>query len=596
MPGSVLYWTSSGWKKGNLSQSSNKNPRPFTVSSFAAVDQIIERLADIQAFPGIARVVVAGHSAGGQFVNRYAAGGWSQATLAGARPDLSFRYIVTNPSSYLYVSPERAEDGAEDVFSVPDAQSCPGYNDYKYGLQDLNSYMSAVGADVIKQRYQSRRVVTFLGWNDNDPDHSSLDKSCSGLFQGDHRRERGEIHFNHIQKEFGAQVLDRHRLDYVPGVGHTGRGMFQSDCGLFHLYDHDPDATACTGQVVFADSFEGGLGNWVQDAQTAWLQSSARDDDGRFSAEIDGLVSDARLVSPEIILNGAASATVAFSWYIESGFDTGEYLAFDLSTDGGQTWVEGVSRLSGNVDQESTWHKVETNVSNVQSVILRFRATVSRSNEDAYVDNVYVTVNGSAEPPGGPANIAPRASFGFTPSAPLTGETVSFSDSSSDNDGTVMSWSWDFGDGIMSSARHPTHAYAVAGDYAVVLTVTDDGDASASATHIVSVNDPRDADTVDSLIGSSTGQGREWTATAAISLLDDGVPAQPVEGALVQGHWSLGPAPAECTTGADGRCAVVLSGIRKRNGSVTFMVEGASHDLLLFDNSAGQSSVVVSKP
>jgi PKD repeat protein len=604
LPSSILYWTSNGWKKGNTSQSSNKIPRPFTVSAFSVIDRIIERLADAQAFPLITDLVFAGHSAGGQFVNRYAAGG----SLAGTRPGLFFRYVVTNPSSYLYFSPERAEDGTTDVFSVPDVQSCPSYNDYKYGLQDLNSYMTGVGAAEIGQRYRSRSVVTFLGWNDNDPNHSSLATSCPAMFQGEHRRERGEIHFNHVQKEFGAEILDRQRLDYVPGVGHSGRRMFQSNCGLFHLYDHDPDGTACTEQVVFADSFEFGLGTWTQGAQAAWLQSSARDDDGSYSAEIEGPVTDATLVSPEIILNGAASATAVASLYIESGLDTGEYLAFDLSTDGGQTWDE-ISRIDGNVDPESEWHQVNTTVSDAQSVMLRFRGTMSTDTEDAYVDNVYVTIDGTSEPPGGPINIAPKANFSFS-TADLT---ASFTDLSSDSDGSVVSWSWDFGDGNTSSAQNPSHTYAAAGSYTVTLIVTDDGDATDTATRTVDVSDPptpqaADSFSVDSLVASSTSQGRYWTANVTISLLDDGVPALPVSGATVQGEWNPGSIPGGCTTWPDGSCVVSLSQIRKRDGSVTFQVNDVVYDIsecrtkadgttcLDYDSSDDPPPVVVSKP
>jgi PKD repeat protein len=50
--------------------------------------------------------------------------------------------------------------------------------------------------------------------------------------------------------------------------------------------------------------------------------------------------------------------------------------------------------------------------------------------------------------------------------APLV---VHFTDQST---GTISDWRWDFGDGSMSSARHPAHTYAGAGTYTVVLAVT----------------------------------------------------------------------------------------------------------------------------
>ena len=48
-----------------------------------------------------------------------------------------------------------------------------------------------------------------------------------------------------------------------------------------------------------------------------------------------------------------------------------------------------------------------------------------------------------------------------------------FEDASSDLDGSIVAWSWDFGDGASSGERSPLHAYARAGDYTVTLVVAD---------------------------------------------------------------------------------------------------------------------------
>jgi glucose/arabinose dehydrogenase/PKD repeat protein len=67
-------------------------------------------------------------------------------------------------------------------------------------------------------------------------------------------------------------------------------------------------------------------------------------------------------------------------------------------------------------------------------------------------------------------------SASFTPStrsggAPLT---VSFDDTSSDPDGALRAWSWDFGDGATSSEQNPTHEYTRGGVFTVTLRVTDE--------------------------------------------------------------------------------------------------------------------------
>lgn len=72
-------------------------------------------------------------------------------------------------------------------------------------------------------------------------------------------------------------------------------------------------------------------------------------------------------------------------------------------------------------------------------------------------------------------NQPPVANFSWDadPGDP-SGQTIAFTDLSTDPDGTVVSWVWDFGDlSASSSAQNPTHVYAVPGTYTVAVTVTD---------------------------------------------------------------------------------------------------------------------------
>ncbi len=59
-------------------------------------------------------------------------------------------------------------------------------------------------------------------------------------------------------------------------------------------------------------------------------------------------------IAAPIDLTPYGSAELSFDWLIESGLDTGEYLALDLFN--GTSWQE-VAKLSGNVDAENTWHQ-----------------------------------------------------------------------------------------------------------------------------------------------------------------------------------------------------------------------------------------------
>lgn len=239
----MLFWSSGGWKKGNTSNQSASHPRPESISSYAVLDELINRL--IANNPNASQVVIAGFSAGGQFVNRYTAGGKAEAWNS----EVTFRYLSASPSSWLYFSPERATVDSVDTFETPDSSNCPNYNEYKHGLVDLNTYMSEVGPAKLMQNYQERNVLYLLGELDNDPNHSYLETGCSAMLQGEQRLQRGEIYFNHVNDFFGVSNLVSHYKSIVSGVGHSARKVFQSECGLSFLYDYAGSSTACNQKV-----------------------------------------------------------------------------------------------------------------------------------------------------------------------------------------------------------------------------------------------------------------------------------------------------------------------------------------------------------
>jgi len=71
-------------------------------------------------------------------------------------------------------------------------------------------------------------------------------------------------------------------------------------------------------------------------------------------------------------------------------------------------------------------------------------------------------------------NIPPVADFTHAPSDLTPFDFVNFTDTSSDSDGNIASWYWEFGDQASSVEQNPRHKYNVAGTYVVTLEVTDD--------------------------------------------------------------------------------------------------------------------------
>jgi PKD repeat protein len=80
---------------------------------------------------------------------------------------------------------------------------------------------------------------------------------------------------------------------------------------------------------------------------------------------------------------------------------------------------------------------------------------------------------------------APTADF----SSACSGLSCDFSDLSSD-DGQIMQFAWEFGDGDGAATRNASHTFAAGGDFSVKLTVTDDQSLTGTRTKTVSVSLP----------------------------------------------------------------------------------------------------------
>jgi hypothetical protein len=239
-----LFWaTSAGRFWGGESGSSDAFPRRAAVSSFEVMDRLLADLTDPALFPNLEIIVVAGHSGGGQLSNRHAAASLFEDEAA-ARRGVRVRWVVSNPSTYVYLTPERAAPNSRtrEEFDLPAAdliEACPGYDTYGSGLQGLEDWpwLGRVGAERMKAQYGRRDVVYLMGMNDSDPQGAALARGCEAMLQGDHRLERGITYFNHIEDFYGPGG-HRHRIAFVPRVAHDHAGIWASDEGLLHIFDH----------------------------------------------------------------------------------------------------------------------------------------------------------------------------------------------------------------------------------------------------------------------------------------------------------------------------------------------------------------------
>jgi subtilisin family serine protease len=122
---------------------------------------------------------------------------------------------------------------------------------------------------------------------------------------------------------------------------------------------------------------------------------------------------------------------------------------------------------------------------------------------------------GGSEPPG---NAPPTASFTYS----CSDLTCQFTDTSTDTEGSVVAWSWNFGDGTISSAQNPSRTYAAAGTYTVTLMVTDNAGATNSTSQNVTVTTPGNGGITLSVVAYKV-QGRKhadltWTGAISTSI------------------------------------------------------------------------------
>ena len=167
-----------------------------------------------------------------------------------------------------------------------------------------------------------------------------------------------------------------------------------------------------------------------------------------------------------------------------------------------------------------------------------------------------------------PVNAAPLASF----TSSCSNLTCTFTDTSTDPDGSIAARSWAFGDGATSTAQNPSRTYAAAGTYTVQLAVTDNGGASASAAAGVTVSPPPPAAMWVGGLSATTSTGLStWRATVTIQVADG---AGAVSGVVVGGAWSLGSGATTCTTGSTGRCSVRSSSLSRNSVSTVRFTVG----------------------
>jgi len=220
----------------------------------------------------LTEILVVGHSAGGQAVQRYALATTVDSTLASL--NISLRYVAENAGSYAYLNTSRAVlptytsptcaycnastiPSSLNTFSPVDAEtatSCPDYNDWKYGLLVGLAYVADKTPEEMTSHYKNKDVTYVLGTLDtcNDAlgdcwciDHG-MDTRCGAELQGYCRYQRGWVYFHYLNFYYHQSV---HSIAIVPGVGHDDCEMITSNVTVAILFRSSASTTSSTSAL-----------------------------------------------------------------------------------------------------------------------------------------------------------------------------------------------------------------------------------------------------------------------------------------------------------------------------------------------------------
>jgi hypothetical protein len=227
-----LVWTCDAWL-GDVAATDASG-----ITSFESLDALVTAME--QTFPQLQRVVISGFSAGGQFTDRYAAVNG----IDHGNHGVPVRYVIGDPSSYLYFDERRPVDpancttlGCPESFAPYDSALCPGYNEWKYGTDDLAGGAASLTPVQLKQAFVARTIHYVLGTLDDGPttvaDYAQLDTSCPAEAQGPFRLQRGLAFYSYV-----TTLLDagQQQAQLAPGCGHSPSCVFQSDAGISAVF------------------------------------------------------------------------------------------------------------------------------------------------------------------------------------------------------------------------------------------------------------------------------------------------------------------------------------------------------------------------
>ncbi|KAJ1037612.1 hypothetical protein NDA11_007221 [Ustilago hordei] len=218
-------------------------PNGASISSYEALDGLINKFFDKSTYPALQHIVIAGHSLGGSFTQHYA-----MLRKSNSAQDASISYFVGNPGSYVWPTSDRP-------VTNPGGSCASTANQWQYGLEDLPPYGSGQGgANSIASRYYGRNVMYALGLTDNE----GGDSHCEAQYQGTSHLTRGQNFQRQLRQANNGNVPSSHQFNYVANVAHEDYLIFSDPTSQEFLFKEGGQAA---GNSSPSASSRGGSGS-----------------------------------------------------------------------------------------------------------------------------------------------------------------------------------------------------------------------------------------------------------------------------------------------------------------------------------------------